>query len=166
MFSLAGWTLAAVLRQTDIRALGARLRSVVPARTVAVFTWLVVALNVLAWLARVVPDVLSTRPAVLVGGTGLTTSPLYIQDLGIWLPLIAVAAAWLWRRLACGYLVVGAMLTMWVIESVGIAVDQWMGSTADPASTVASAAMTPAFLAVAVITAIPLYFFYRRGPAS
>jgi len=30
---------------------------------------------------------------------------------------------------------------MWVIESVGVAVDQWFGHAADPASTVASAAV-------------------------
>jgi len=37
-----------------------------------------------------------------------------------------------------------------------------MGSAADPASTVASVAMTPAFLVVAAITAVPVSFFYRR----
>ncbi len=150
MLAFAGWTLAAVLQQTDVPHLGARLRAAVPARAVAAFTWLVVALNVLAWMARVVPDVLSTQTAALLEGTGLTTSPLYIQDLGIWLPLVAVAAWWLWLGRDRGYLVVGAVLVM----------------AADPASTVASAAMTPAFAAVAAITLIPASFFFRRGPSG
>jgi len=44
---------------------------------------------------------------------------------------------------------------------VGVAVDQWMGGAADPSSTVASAAMTPAFAALALIGLVPLYFYMR-----
>lgn len=51
---------------------------------------------------------------------------------------------------------------MWVIESVGVAVDQWMGSAADPASTVASAAMTPVFAVLALVGLIPVYFYFRH----
>jgi hypothetical protein len=42
--------------------------------------------------------------------------------------------AWLWRRRPWGYLVViGAALVMLVLESTGIAADQWYGHAADPA---------------------------------
>jgi hypothetical protein len=166
MFSLAGWTAAAIWRHCDIQVLGAQLRRVVPARSVAVFTWVIVLLNALAWLAPVVRDLIGTRPGSLLAGTGMTTSPLYIQDLGFWLPLAGTAAWALWRKRAWGYVVVGSILTFWVVESLSIAVDQWMGSAADPASTVASAAMSPAFAAVALVTAVPLFFFYRRGARS
>ena len=39
--------------------------------------------------------------------------------------------------------VIGATLVMWVLESTAIAVDQWFGHAADPASSVASGAVTP-----------------------
>jgi hypothetical protein len=49
---------------------------------------------------------------------------------------MAVAAAWLWWRRPHGYLIVGAGLVMWVIECACVAVDQWYGHAANPASTV------------------------------
>ena len=94
------------------------------------------------------------RPAYL-RGTGLTVNVVYVQDLALWLPLLAVAAAWLWRRRPWGYLLAGAGLVMWVLESTSIAVDQWYGHAAAPASPVASGALVPAFAALAVIGLIP-----------
>jgi MYXO-CTERM domain-containing protein len=66
-------------------------------------------------------------------------------------PLLAVAAGWLWRRRPHGYLLAGAGLVLWVLESLSIAVDQWYGHAADPASPVASGALVPAFAALALI---------------
>jgi hypothetical protein len=56
---------------------------------------------------------------------------------------------------------VGALLTTYVLESVGVAVDQAFGHAADPASPVASAAVVPVFAALAVVGLIPLFFSYR-----
>ncbi len=36
-----------------------------------------------------------------------------------------------------------------------------MGSAADPTSPVASAAMSPVFLALALIALVPLFFYFR-----
>jgi hypothetical protein len=62
------------------------------------------------------------------------------------------------------------MLLMLTLESLAIAVDQWFGAAADPASPVASAAITPLFLLVAAITAAALGLWVRgtvrRGPPS
>lgn len=88
-------------------------------------------------------------------GTGLTVNVVYVQDLALWLPLLAVAAAWLWRRRPGGYLLAGAGLVMWVLESTSIAADQWYGHAAAPASPVASGVLVPAFAALAVIGLIP-----------
>jgi hypothetical protein len=86
---------------------------------------------------------------------------VYVQDLALWLPLLAVAAAWLWRRRPWGYLLAGAGLAMWVLESVSIAADQWYGHAAAPASPVASGALVPAFAALAVIGLIPAGLLLR-----
>jgi hypothetical protein len=76
--------------------------------------------------------------------------------LALWLPLFAVAAAWLWQRKPRGYLLGGASVVMGAIESVSIAADQWYGHAADPASTVVSAVLTPIFVALAVLSlAVP-----------
>jgi len=50
---------------------------------------------------------------------------------------------------------------MWVIESVGIAVDQRLGSAADPSSPVASADVVPIFATLAVVGLVPLVLLLR-----
>jgi len=133
-----------------------------PRRALAVYILAIVTLNTLVWLSGAIPGVLSTSTPKVLDGTGLTTVPTYDQDLAFWLPLIGVGAVWMWRRIEWGRLIVGAALVMWVVEGVGVAVDQWMGSAADPASTVASAAMTPVFAGLAAIGLVPLFFYMRN----
>ena len=47
-----------------------------------------------------------------------------------------------------------AILVFWVIESVGIAVDQWVGPSADPASPVVSTSAVPAFVVLALVNLV------------
>ena len=161
MLALAAWSIGVLLWQTDVARLGRRFTQQAPARGVAVYVWVIAGLNALAWLTRIVPTLSAGGQAAFLRGTGLPTSPVYVQDLALWLPLIAVAAAWLWRRRAWGYVLIGGALVMWVLESAGIAVDQWYGHAADPASPVASAALTPAFGVLALIGLVPVYYLFR-----
>ena len=92
---------------------------------------------------------------------GVTTNPIFVLDLGFSLPLLTVGAIWLWQRRPWRYLIVGAMLTMFVIECLSIATDQWFGHLADPTSPVASSTLSPAFVALAVLTMIPLSSMLR-----
>jgi hypothetical protein len=160
-FSLALWTSVAILRVVDVTDVAPPESPAGLRRAVAVFTWVLVALNAAAWLRRILPELGAPAPAFL-DGTGLPTAPTYVQDLAVWLPLMAVAAFWLWRGLAWGYLVVAAMLSTWVVESITIAVDQYLGATADPAATVVSSAMTPAFGLAALVIAVPAWLLLRR----
>jgi hypothetical protein len=54
------------------------------------------------------------------------------------------------------------MLTLFVLESISICVDQYFGSRADPLSSASSMTMVPAFAAAALITAVPLTVFLRN----
>jgi hypothetical protein len=155
MLALAAWSIGALLRQANVAALGALFSPRTPVRTIAVYLWVTVALNAAAWLARIVPAVVHDGTPPYLRGTGLTVNVVYVQDLALWLPLLAVAAAWLWRRRPWGYLLAGAGLVMWVLESTSIAADQWYGHAAAPASPVTSGALVPAFAALAVIGLIP-----------
>jgi hypothetical protein len=159
--SLAVWTTVMLLRATDLSAFAARLSSAVPARVTAAAALVIVVLNAGAWLSQIVPAVLSSRPTSVLDGTGLVTNPVYVQDLAIWLPLLAAAAVACWRRRSWGLLTTAAMLAFFVLESISISVDQWFGSHADPTSSVSSAAMVPAFASVAAITAGLLAWFMR-----
>ena len=89
-------------------------------------------------------------------GTGLTTNPVYVQDLAVWLPLAAIATWWLWQRSPRGVVLAGAYLAMWALESVSIAVDQWFGARADPLSGVVSMNMVLPFVLLAALSASAL----------
>ena len=162
LFALAVWSAATLLHRMEVPAFAKRFGPRLPARALAAYLGAVAALNALAWLAQVAPAVLSDQPPAFLAGTGLTTNPIYVQDLSFWIPLMTVVAVWLWRRQAWGLVIAGALLTHSVIESVGVAVDQGFGHAADPTSPVASAAAVPLFAALAVIGLVPLYFYYRH----
>lgn len=160
--SLALWSVVAVVRAVDTGELGRRIAAGTPRRAIAIFCWVLVALNTAAWLSRIVPGLTDSSTPAFLAGTGLTTLPNYVQDLAVWLPLMSVAAMWLWRDSGWGHLVVASLLMMWVLESISIAADQYLGAVADPASTVASAAMAPVFVGVGAVTAVPLLAMLRR----
>jgi hypothetical protein len=161
MGGLAIWSVITLLHGIDLRAL---VRAVTPSlhrRTLAVAIWAVALLNAAAWLRLVVPAVLSGGTPAFLAGTDLPTSPVYVQDLTFWIPLMAVAGAWLWRSNAWGYLLTGALFVFGVVEGVSIAVDQWVGATADPASPAVSMAIVPAFAMLAAVMLVPTILFLR-----
>ena len=157
---LALWSIGTLVVSVDVAALANRFSSRAPVSAIAVYIWTVASLNALLWLSAIVPALGADRPGFL-RGTGLPTNVVYVQDLALWLPLMAVAGGWLWRRRPWGYLVAGSGLVLWVLESISVAVDQAFGAAADPTSPVASAAMTPAFAALTVIGLVPIAFLVK-----
>jgi hypothetical protein len=160
--SLAVWSIVVLLRGTDLGVFAARLSPRAPIRYVAGFAVVVVVLNAAAWLAGIVPTVSSDHPGQFLTETGLLTNPVYIQDLAIWLPLLATSAVAAWRHQVWGQLITAAMLTLFVLECISISVDQWFGSHADPTSSVSSMAMVAVFAAVGLVTVTPLVAFLRQ----
>jgi hypothetical protein len=156
------WSVGYLAANEAVWTVGQSVAGRAPVHGVAVYVWVVVVLNAAAWLAAIVPSLLR-YPTPMLAGTGVQTNAIYVQDLAVWLPLAAVAAAWLWRRQARGAVVVAALLGMWVIESVSIAVDQWFGARADPSSPVVSLTMVAPFVVLAVIGAVPLWLLLRSG---
>jgi len=151
-----------VLRGTGLASFRLRLSSNMPVRFIAVYALVVVVFNAAAWLKEIIPAVVSSAPRTMLIPSGLQTNPIYVQDLAIWLPLLTCAAVAALRRETWGQLITGAMLAMFVLESISISVDQWFGSHAAPTSTLSSMAMVPAFAAVALLTAVPLACFLRN----
>ncbi len=162
MFGLSLWSIVAVLVQTNVTAFSERVSQRLPARGIAVYAWAIAGLNALLWMRSIVPNMGKPDPQRFLVEAGLTTNPVFVQDLAVWLPVMAVAAYWMWQRRPWGDLIVGSILTLWVIESVGIATDQWFGSAADDTTSYASRSMVPAFAALAAIGLIPLFGFLRH----
>ena len=163
---LSVWSLVTLLLRVDVAAFGRRVSPRMPAKQLAGVALTLVVLNAYAWLAQIVPAMFTSDPGTLLQDTGLLTNPVFVQDLAIWLPLLTAAAIASWNRKPWGLLITGAMLTMFVLESIGIATDQWFGSNADPLSPSASMSAVPAFAVVAVIIALPLGWYFRHLAAD
>lgn len=118
------------------------------------------------WLRNVVPALFDSEVPAFLAGSGMVTPTNYVLDMAFFLPFTILAAVALWRRTPRGVVVGGAMLVVLVLESIAIAVDQWLGAAADPSSPVASAATTPMFAVIAAIGALMVGLWYRgaRGP--
>ncbi|MFZ0015061.1 MAG: hypothetical protein WAL25_13200 [Acidimicrobiia bacterium] len=160
MFSTALFGSIALIGSVEYPRLLSGIRQP-PVRALAIYVWALVALNTLAWLRVVVPGLSGPTPGSFLEGTGVMTNPIYVQDLAFWLPGAAIAAWWLWKRRPIGVLLTGSWIAFGVLEGIGVAVDQWFGHVADPASPVASFAAIPIMLFLALLSAVALYFYIR-----
>ena len=122
-----------------------------------------VALNLVAWVANLAPALLAPHPRSMLAGTGLTTNPVYVQDLALWLPAFLWVGVGTWKGHGPRTALSAVVLSYWALESVSVAVDQWWGHHADPASAVVSPNLVPLFLIVGALTVWPLVGPARRG---
>jgi hypothetical protein len=160
--SLAVFATLALVLALDLDQIVGRMGRI-PRRGLAVFVWAIVVLNTIAWLGVVVPAVFSDDPTSFLDGLGVATNAIYVQDLVVWLPLMALAGWWMWSGRALGVFLTGSWLVFGVLESIGIAVDQWFGHTADPTSPHASTEIIPMLMVLALVNLIGVYF-YMRSP--
>jgi hypothetical protein len=167
MLALGIWSAVALISQVGVRRLPELFDARAPVRSLAGFLWIAAGLNALAWLAVIVPALGEAGSPAFLEGTGLTTNPIYVQDLAVWLPMMTVAAWWLWHRDGRGLLLGGAMLIAWVLEPLTIAVDQWVGVAADPTATYVSTDVIPIMVGLAAVMAVPAFLFLRSvGPRA
>jgi hypothetical protein len=159
-FASAMFAMLSVAATIDVHAI-ADEAAAIPARGLAAYIWLIVVLNAFVWLGAVVPGVLGTYPPAFLAGTGLTTNPIYAQDLSFWLPGAAIVGWLLWNRAPWGVVLGGAYLVYGLVEAVGVATDQWLGSSADPASTVATMGGAYLFVVIGLVGLVPAYFYLR-----
>jgi hypothetical protein len=161
MLSLALWTVVLLVPAVDRYQVASRFSPGLSARGVGAYLVTVATLNTLIWLRTAVPATVSDEPTSFLEEIGLTTSPTFVQDLAFWLPLTALGGVLLWRRTAWGYLIAGPMLIYGILEAVGVAVDQWFGYRADPATSYASLGGVWLFAGLAVVGLVPAYLFLR-----
>ena len=163
--SLALFSTLALVRAVDPRRTVDSIRRL-PVKGLTIFVWTIVVLNAVAWLQEVVPAMGAENPGSFLEGLGVATNAVYVQDLAFWLPLMTVAAWWMWRRRPLGILLTGSWLVFGAMESVGIAVDQWFGHRADPLSPHASDSVIPMMVALAIVNLIGVYFYLRKGTSN
>lgn len=130
------------------------------ARLAAPYIGFIAVANAVLWLTAVLPAV-ARDEARFLRGTGLTTNPVYVQDLAFWLPMAGIIAWWLWRGHRWSGLLAGGLLVFWLIEAVTVAADQWLGSAADPTSDVATRAGSYLFVGLGAVGALVLVGYLR-----
>jgi hypothetical protein len=108
--SLAVFTLAIVLRRTEIATLGSQFAASMPRRIVAFYLWVVAAMFSFLWLADTIPASLGNRTPERLAALHSTSNPVEINDLAIIIPLLVLAGYWTWKRRAVGYLYAGVLL--------------------------------------------------------
>ena len=139
MFAFGFWGLVALLIGVRADAYATSFSASLPARLLA--GWMIVSCVAFyaLWLKNVVPGSFESVDPAFLAGTGMVTPTNYVLDMALFLPFAIAVAVAMWRRTPWGLVVGGGMLLMLTLESVAIAVDQWLGAAADPGSPVASA---------------------------
>ena len=159
IFLLAGLALHAA-------RVGSRLPPGRRLRWIGVYMAVVVTLNTLLWLRGVAAAVVADEPTSFLADTGLTTNPVYVQDLAFWLPVMAWLAYSAFAVRRDRWLLVAGGLVFWVIEGIGVAVDQWMGYRADPTTVWASMGAVWLFVVTTAIGLVPAWVALRELPRS
>ena len=161
MLSFSIWSLIALLPRIPVGGVAARFGSGTPVRAIAIYLAVLNGAFVVLWLKGIVPALFDSTAPAFLAGTGMTTGPGQILDLGFALPLGIATAVWLWQRRAWGFFLAGLYLVMTTIESLSIGADQWLGSAADPGSPAVSAAMAPLFVVIAFVGLVALGAYLR-----
>lgn len=158
--SSTAFALGMTLLQTDADVADQRLPRTA-AHVIGGYVLTIAVLNTLIWLRTVVPATFAEDPTSFLAGMGIATQPVYVQDLVFWLPSTAVVGWLAWTRRRWGATLAGAYLVYAFIEAIGVATDQWMGSSADPTSPVATMGGVTIFAVMTVLGAIALAYYAR-----
>lgn len=163
MLALSVWTLGHLMLWVPTSpTIGIRTR-----RLMAIYIGFIAVANTALWLMSIVPALFLERPSAVADDLGVATNPVWVQDLSLWLPASMVIAVALWRGRRWAAAAATALLVFWFLESVSIAVDQWMGASADPQSTVVSMTLVPGFLILAAVNLVPtVILVYQRRAAQ
>ena len=122
----------------------------------------VAVLNAGLWIRQALEATLSATPTDALAGTGLTTNPVWVQDLAVWLPVMVWLGLGAIGATRARPALVTAGIAFWTLESVGVAVDQWWGHRADPGSAWASTGAVWLFGATALVDLVLLSIAVRQ----
>lgn len=163
MLGLGLWSLLLLLREVDVHRFAARVDGRMPTQQLAAVVGGFAFLNGLAWLVRIVPVVFTSDPSSPLDGSGLLTSPVWVQDLAFWVPAALVAAVWFWSHRPRGVLLSGGLLVFYAVEGLSIASDQWWGAQADAGQPdLASTSMVVPFLVLATALLATVVWYLRH----
>ncbi len=120
LLALSAFTMSAALITLDPRSVAGRFDRSTPARGVGRFLWFIgIALGVME-LGQIVPTMLTGDVPQIVTDTGHPTSPVYILDLGLVVPMLMLAGLWLRERRPWGYVAAAVLLVKGASVGLGL----------------------------------------------
>jgi hypothetical protein len=157
MLGLSAWTLIALVHLATAISAEPWAAALEPSRFAPRALAALAVGNGVVWLGRVTPILWTGDQPEALSGSGLLTSPVWVQDLAFWIPAAVVVAVLTLRGNPLGHLLTGGMLSFYVIECVSVASDQWFGARADASHPdIASMDVVPPALALALLIVLPL----------
>ena len=111
LLGCALYALIGGLATTDFAGMRSRFTQDTPVRTVSIFLAVVAVFFYFSWLGEIVPALLGGGAPQSVVANGTPTNGVHVLDMAWMLPAMGLTAVWLWRRLALGYALAGALLT-------------------------------------------------------
>jgi hypothetical protein len=109
LFAAALFALIDLLVHLDLARVRRAIGPGMPSRPIAGFLAFVGAFFLVAWLAQIVAATLQGMVPESVTLAKTPSNGVFVQDLGVVIPLMFAAAVWLWQRRTWGY-VLGAIL--------------------------------------------------------
>ena len=120
LLSLSAFTVVSALVALDPLSLARRFDASTPTRAVSRFVWFVGTGLGLMEFAQIVPTIFTGERPEIVTLTGHPTSPVYVLDLGLVVPLMVLAGVWLRGRRPWGYVAAGALLVKGLTVGLGL----------------------------------------------
>lgn len=154
LFGLSLYTLVGGLLQLDPGPVKRRLEGDLPVGPMVGFLVAMGVLVTLLWLSEILPATLTGTSPASAADVGLPANVVHVLDLGVLIPAMFVAALWLRRRRAWGYVLPGVLFVK--LTSIGLAVlamIAWLTAEGEPVPTaqiVVFAALTVANAAFGV----------------
>jgi len=110
IFGLCVFTAIGALSHADADALRRHFAGEKTARALAVYCLALAVLLFFTWGGQLVPALLANKVPETLVLAGTPTSFVWVLDLGILIPFLALTGIWLWRRQSRGYLLAGVVL--------------------------------------------------------
>lgn len=120
LLSVSAFTVARALILTDPADVAGRFDTATPHRAVGGFLWFVGGALALMELAMIIPTIFTGDVPQIVIDTGHVTSPVFILDLGLVVPLMLLGGSWIRAGAAWGYVAAPVLLVKGTAEGLAL----------------------------------------------
>ena len=112
LVSLSVFTLVTVIRKAETGTLTGQFSASMPHRVVVAALIVMAAMFSILWLSDVLPATIGGGIPARLSDLHATSNPVEVNDLGVIIPMLLLAALWTWQRRPVGYLMAGILFVV------------------------------------------------------